>query len=268
VEGCRAEADEERGCRRALADPRVGRHFGSAEAIESTRKTVADAKENAAERQIALDSLLGIKDAGLATVLQTLLNDRQMRAAALRGLASYDDAKNPGAILKSYPRSIPPSEGRAQHPGLATILRARVAHRDRVGRNPSKDVSADIVRQLRTLTDKEIDQRVTKVWGVLRDSPADKKKRIAQLKSLIGAAGKTPDLPMAVCSSPRPACSATRSTTSAATSAPISPAPTVPTSTTFGERGRSQRDHPRRLSHDADRDDGQSDDSGHREERG
>ena len=62
------------------------------------------------------------------------------------------------------------------------------------GAVPSKDVSADIVRQLRTLNDKEIDARVTKVWGVLRDSPADKKKRIAQLKSLVGAAGKAPDL--------------------------------------------------------------------------
>jgi putative membrane-bound dehydrogenase-like protein len=169
--------------------------FGSAEAIEASRKILIDGKAPTSERLAALESLVGSKDAGLATILQGLLQDRQIRGAALRGLAVYDDAKTPATVLASY-TSLDPSE---RKDALSTLASRQEFARELLaaiesGAVPSKDVSADIVRQLRTLKDKDIDARVTKVWGVLRDSPADKKKRIAQLKSLVGAAGKTPDL--------------------------------------------------------------------------
>ncbi len=169
--------------------------FGSREAIESTHKILLDEKAPVGDRQAALESLIEIKDAGLAPVLQGLLADPPMRGAALRGLAGFDDANTPGAVLKTY-AALSPSE---RKDALSTLASRHAYAREMLnaidaGTVPSKDVSADIVRQLRTLNDKEIDTRVTKVWGVLRDSPADKKKRIAQLKSLVGAAGKEPSL--------------------------------------------------------------------------
>ena len=124
-----------------------------------------------------------------------MLNDPTVRPAALRGLAGSDDAGTAPAILKVY-SSLDPSE---RKDALSTLASRQSFARELLGAIdtgvvPAKDVSADIVRQLRTLNDKEIEAHVVKVWGILRDSPADKKKRISQLKTLIQSAGKVPDL--------------------------------------------------------------------------
>ncbi len=168
--------------------------FGSAAAIAGARKTLNDHGTPAGERLAALDSLLGIKDASLAPVLQELLADEQVRGAALRGLAAYDDANTGGAILKRYGSFAPPERKDAlttlaSRAGWAKELLAAVAS----GTVQGKDVSADVVRQLRSLKNAELDAEVAKVWGVVRDSPEEKKARIGQLKTLLTAKGARPD---------------------------------------------------------------------------
>ncbi len=39
---------------------------------------------------------------------------------------------------------------------------------------PASDVPAEIVRQLRNLHDKTLDERIAKVWGIVRTTPADR----------------------------------------------------------------------------------------------
>ncbi|HZL37572.1 MAG TPA: PVC-type heme-binding CxxCH protein [Tepidisphaeraceae bacterium] len=169
--------------------------FGSEGAIEATRKIVADSGASAGDRQAAIESLAGIKDSKLPSLLRGVLSDAHVRGPALRALGGYDDPKTPAAIMQVYP-ALDPSQKKdalstlAARPAYAKVLLDAIAS----GKIAPRDVSADIVRQLRSLNDKSLDQQVTKVWGVLRDSPADKKKRIAQLKGLINAAGKQPDL--------------------------------------------------------------------------
>src|SRR5207247_269982 len=53
------------------------------------------------------------------------------------------------------------------------------------GTIPARDLTADIVRQLRNLKDKEIDDQVQKFWGVARESQADKLAEIAKYKSML-----------------------------------------------------------------------------------
>src|SRR6185369_2487933 len=77
--------------------------FGSAGAFNALRQTLADNNAGFAARSNALASLLAAKDAQLPATLQRLLNDPVMRGGALRGLAAYDDAKTPAAILDVYP---------------------------------------------------------------------------------------------------------------------------------------------------------------------
>jgi putative membrane-bound dehydrogenase-like protein len=167
--------------------------FGSPVAIAACREILA---ASADDRLAAMDSLVGIHDAGLATVLQSVLSDPKMRAAALKGLAGYDDDKTPTAILDVY-SSLEPGEKKialatlASRPAFARELLAAIE----TGKVASHDVSADVIRQLRAFTDKDIAAGVVKIWGVLRDSPDDKKKRIAELKNLINSPGKDPDLP-------------------------------------------------------------------------
>ncbi len=160
--------------------------FGSASALGAFKATLMDAKADAKARLAALDGLLAAKEPGLAISLQELLKDPALRGGALRGLAAYDDAKTPAAILKAYSSFAAAekkdalntlvSRAASAKPLLAAVA-AKVV--------PAQDLTADIVRQLRQFKDADLNAQVTKVWGSVRDSDADKLADIARFKKLI-----------------------------------------------------------------------------------
>ena len=82
------------------------------------------------------------------------------------------------SLLEAYP-SLSPAEKRDALNTLAVAagLRARrCSTRSRRRRSPPADVSADIVRQLRNLQRRRTsNRRIAEVWGVVRDTPADRK---------------------------------------------------------------------------------------------
>ena len=162
--------------------------FGSSSALAALRQQLMDAKADPAARRRALDSLLAAKDPELALPLRQLLADPALRAGALRGLAAYDDAATPAAILGVYPSLT----GVEKRDALNTLV-ARAAFAKAMlvalGRKTisSHDLTADIVHQLRNLKDPEINQQVGKLWGVARDSEGEKLKEIARYKTLLQA---------------------------------------------------------------------------------
>ncbi len=160
--------------------------FGSPTALTASRQTLADAKAPAESRRRALAALLNVKDAGLPPLLLALLQDAALRAPALRGLAAYAEPETPQAILAIY-GSLSPEEKRDAlltlsaradfaRPLLAAIAEARV---------PARDLSADIARQLRGLNQPELTAQLEKVWGVTRETAADKKAAMAKYKALV-----------------------------------------------------------------------------------
>ena len=60
------------------------------------------------------------------------------------------------------------------------------------GRIIASDVSADIVRQMRNLKDVALAKRITEVWGIVRDTPADQKKLIASYRKMLLAPPSQP----------------------------------------------------------------------------
>src|SRR5690606_37585607 len=60
------------------------------------------------------------------------------------------------------------------------------------GKIPSKDLSADLVRQLRNLEDEELQKRIADVWGLVRESPEEKKKLIEEYTKLLTSKPATP----------------------------------------------------------------------------
>jgi putative heme-binding domain-containing protein len=164
--------------------------FGSASALASLRQTLVNSQASLQARTNALDALLQSKDPALAPVLRDLLKEPKLRASALRGLATYDDPQTPAAILGAYDALNPTEKKDAlttlvSRQSFAKPLLAAVAEK----RVPAKDLSADLVRQLRNLKDTQINQQVEKVWGVSRETAADKLKEIAEFKSLIQKKG-------------------------------------------------------------------------------
>jgi len=160
--------------------------FGSASALTALRLRLLDAQADLTARKNALDALLAAKDPTLARPLQQLLKEPALRAPALRGLAAYDDARTPAVILEIYPL-LNGTEKKdalntlAARASFARALLAAVAG----GGVPAKDLSADIVRLLRGFKDAAINQQVERLWGVARESAADKLQEMARYKAMI-----------------------------------------------------------------------------------
>jgi putative membrane-bound dehydrogenase-like protein len=167
--------------------------FGSANALSSLRKTLTDTSADATARRTALESLLAVKAPNLATELQQLLADPNLRGGALRGLASYDDAQTPAKILSAY-NQFDPAEKR----DALTTLCGRVAFAKPLlaavesDKLPRKDLSADLVRQLRSLKNEDLNKAIEKVWGAIRETSADKKVAIEKYTKVYRAGGSQP----------------------------------------------------------------------------
>ncbi|MCI0680860.1 MAG: DUF1080 domain-containing protein [Gemmataceae bacterium] len=174
-------------------NPEIRRHavalaitFGDQSAFAEMRRLLTASTENAAQRQAALDALVAARDKELPPILHKLIDEPALRGAALRGLAQFDDPRTPGIILGGFAKY-----GAADKRDAVSTLSARREYArallDAVGSKkiPSTDISADIVRQLRNLGDPALTKRIAEVWGIVRDTPADRKKLIAQYQKML-----------------------------------------------------------------------------------
>ena len=167
--------------------------FGDPRALDEMRSILTDA--GAENRKAALDSLLDARDKQLAGVLQGLVTDPEVGREAIRGLAAYADPKTPETLLAAYPK-LPVDAKRdalntlASRSEYATALLGAVEG-EAIARS---DLSADIIRQMRNLDDKALNARLNEVWGVVRDTPEERKKLIAQYRKTIRGGGPPPDV--------------------------------------------------------------------------
>jgi len=129
-------------------------------------------------------------------LLDSELKGTNARRIAIRGLATYDDAATPGNLIGRF-TNFTADERRdalntlAARPAFAKAMLDAVAAK----KLDAKEVSADIVRQMRNLKDKELSARLTELWGAVRESSADRVKLIADTKAMLATPAKfTPDL--------------------------------------------------------------------------
>jgi putative membrane-bound dehydrogenase-like protein len=167
--------------------------FGNAGAMKILRERLADPKADVESRRVALASLLGADDKNLPPVLQTLLGDVALRAAAIRGLAAFEDTKTPAAILAVY-SLLATSEKRDAVSTLSSRASFAGALLDAIGEKkvPASDVPAETIRQLRNLGNKDLDAKIVAVWGTVRDTPAERKRLIADWTKKLTAAYQGP----------------------------------------------------------------------------
>ncbi|MEO5803058.1 MAG: c-type cytochrome, partial [Verrucomicrobiota bacterium] len=167
--------------------------FGSSSALASLRKTLMDSTADLNARRTALDSLLNARDSALAPLLQKLLADLDVRGAALRGLAAYDDLQTPEKILASY-NSFNAAEKRDALNTLASRLAFAKPMLAAIAENKisSKDLTADLIRQLRSFKNDEANYQIRKVYGIVHESSADKQKDIEKYRKIYRAGGSQP----------------------------------------------------------------------------
>jgi putative membrane-bound dehydrogenase-like protein len=154
--------------------------YGDEKALGVMAAILADTKQPDTTRQAALTTLLDVRYAKLPPILYGLLEEPAFRAAAIRALAAYDAAGIPARVLAVYPK-LTTAEKRdaiatlASRASYAKLLLAAVVAK----KIPALDIPGETIRQLRNLNDKELTATIAEVWGSVRDTPADRKKLIA-----------------------------------------------------------------------------------------
>jgi putative membrane-bound dehydrogenase-like protein len=149
--------------------------FGDEKAVGALRRIMTDKKEAPAARQKALQTLVFLQKPELAPLLQEQLADPVVRGPALRGLAAFADEKTPGLILGAFSTFTEEEKSDAVHT-LASRPAYALALLDAVerGQVPRTDVSAFTARQMLGLKNKQVTERLEKVWGTIRPASKDK----------------------------------------------------------------------------------------------
>jgi putative membrane-bound dehydrogenase-like protein len=160
--------------------------FGSGRALDELLVIIKDAEGDASARQNALQSVMRNPKPELQKVLLGLINDKVLGTAARNGLAAYDDAVIPKALLGPWPqRSVEQQAATvntlASRPSYALALLDAV----KAGRVPLAAISAFQARQIRALNDAGLTEKLTAIWGELRDTPAAKKEELAKWTALL-----------------------------------------------------------------------------------
>lgn len=168
----------------ALNDPTAKRNvqalalvFGHASARTALMKQAADAKADAADRTHAIELLVTDRTNGLPALLISLLDDADVRPAAIRGLAAFDQQETPDALLKRYAKLTPIEkedviQTLSARPAWAVSLLDAV----KAEKVPRKDVSSLVVRQILTLKKDDLKQKITDIWGEIKPASQQKVK--------------------------------------------------------------------------------------------
>ncbi len=163
--------------------------FGGESALADMRRTLGDRSAKAEARQAALESLIAARDGPSMPLLLDLLKEpTPLRAPALRGLAGFDDAKIPAAVLTAFPQL----DAAEKRDALSTLLSRPASARELLTAIDDKkvargEITAPLARQLQNIKDPEIEKWVKTNWGVVRTSSAEKQQLIARFKEFLGA---------------------------------------------------------------------------------
>lgn len=158
--------------------------FGDGRALDELMQVARDKDADLAARKVALQTLIDAEAPDVRKLCEELLGTRFLNMVAIRGLAGVDDPKFGEKLVKAY-RSFHALERPQVLATLVTRPAWANALLDAVAENkiPRDDVSAFHARQIRSLNDDVLTERLSQVWGELRDSPVDKQELIAKLKA-------------------------------------------------------------------------------------
>ena len=157
--------------------------FGDGRAVDELKKIIDDGNADAEARRQALRSLLEGRPVDFAPTLFKLLGDRAMVREAIRGLGMVDHADAPKKIFEKS-KSFGPAERvemintLASRPSYAKALLAAIREK-KIAPN---EISAFHARQIRSFDDESLNKELSELWGDVRATADDKKKRIEALR--------------------------------------------------------------------------------------
>lgn len=160
--------------------------FGDGRAITELRELVLDDAADIGLRRSALGTLVANRSPGLREICLPLLSDARVNVVAAQGLAQLEDPEVAAALLKHYRRFRAP-----QRPKVIAILCSRADWARQLleaveqGDMPATALTAYDVRQIRTMDDAQLNAALEKLWGNVRDTPAEKVARVEALRETL-----------------------------------------------------------------------------------
>lgn len=172
-----------------LAAASLGVIFKDHLAAQRLERELANSDRPSSSRAQALMALLAAKHDLVATLTQlaaTPDEPAELREAAVRGLAQYDDQRIAPVLVEAY-AGLNENQRRAAIATLAARASSGVVLLKAIGegRIPGSDLSADLARQMEQMGDARVNSLLLENWGQVRQSGADKSAAIEELKQLI-----------------------------------------------------------------------------------
>ena len=158
--------------------------FGDGRAIGELRTIATDPKASLSSRREAINSLVRSQADGLVDLLSSLLSERDLAKDAVRGISTINKPETTAILLGQFGRL--PADARPEAiAALAGRVESARALLDAIegGQIGRDEVSVFLVRQLRTLGDAEIEDRVSTIWPEYRPISESATARIASLRS-------------------------------------------------------------------------------------
>lgn len=160
--------------------------FGDGRAVADIRRLVLDGAVEPGIRLSALETLVRRGGDEVRDICLGLLGDRRFNRLAAEGLARSDDPEVARALVAAWGRFTAPD--RAAIVGIlcsrrtfATALLAAVAE----GRIPREAIGSYDLRQIRSLGDAALDDRLAREYGEVNATPAARRRRIDDLKAAL-----------------------------------------------------------------------------------
>jgi putative membrane-bound dehydrogenase-like protein len=158
--------------------------FGDGRALDDLRKLALDDKADLETRRSALKGLIENRPPDLRSICEKLLRVRFLNTTAFKGLALFDDPAIGKSLATSY-KSFHPSERSAvietlvSRPAFARALLDQMA----AGAIPRTELSSYQARQIRSMSDASLTQKLNETWGEQRETSADKKAAMGRWKA-------------------------------------------------------------------------------------
>ena len=162
--------------------------FGDGRAMDAVLAVVRDEGVAVEQRVVALRQLIDARVPGLRELCLKLLDVRGMGGEAVRGLALFDEEMVGREIVKRWGKFSAVERG-----GVLEVLVARRAWAGMLleavekGKITKDQITAMQARQIRAFDDVGLTATLEKVWGVVKESGADKREQIEALKKALTA---------------------------------------------------------------------------------
>lgn len=157
--------------------------FGDGQALDAIIAIARSDKQTTDARRQALRTLIMAQAPGTAPLLQGLLTNRELGVDAIRGLAAIQDAETPKVILANLGKLTPQTKVEAvstlaARPEFAAVLLRGVEE----GAISKAIVSPFLLRQIQSFGDKDLSDKIVRLWPELTQLSAEKQKRIEEWK--------------------------------------------------------------------------------------